>query len=543
MNFLTNLDYLGTQPTLYINGRTSYKTLLGAIISMVYLIILITGISYFFSLLISKETFTISNSDEFNPNMYTNWKDLELSIILVNNSGIPYSEQHRIYGVVAMWLKWEEYIKPDNSSGSRINMLPLNLEKCNLTKHFEDESLWRTVGYLNQSFCTDSQQNINLSKTNGATNFSFVNLWVHRCRNTTTKRDCYPEEKIEEELINANLAIRFKTFYFDHKKTDNIGMPYIFRDILLASSSIYRKLKYTMKEVEYFNEDGFIIPGSYPKNYKTFHNYRESTANQLDSSVPGSFLEISFENHILKQVVKKDYYKFQNMIADIGGLLKATLTILTLFSNYFSERMYFKNIIDVNMNSMQEKNTKSNNVPIRIPKLNIFTNRNHGNSQLNLIKFKADSQQNLSNLKNTPYEINNLSNLTKLNLVSQQKISKTDSKNFELNFYDLITPIWCIRNGLSKSKNLSMYYRYKKYIIEHLDVKNIVKKLNNLDKLILILTGNENKLILENCINPYSFDPKKLENLSEFNEVKTQILSHISDYILNSYFVEKNTML
>jgi hypothetical protein len=544
MKRITELDYLGTQPTLFINGKTSYKTFLGGTISIIFFISLIMGVSYFFSLLISKETFTISSSEEYNPNVFASWNNLEFSIVLVNNYGLPYPEQDRLYSVVAMWLKWEDYIKPDNTTGSQIKMVPIKLEKCNITKHFEDPSLWRTSNYLDSSYCTETNQNFNLSKTIGARNYTMINFWVHRCKNTTTKKDCYSEEKIEQDLLNANIAVRFKNFYFDHKKTKDIGMPYIFRDAFIASSSLYRRFKFTIQEVEYFNDHGLVFPGTVRNNYVTFNNYRESTAIKVDSLVPDSFLEISFENHVLKQIVKKNYYKFQNMIADIGGLLKAALTILTFFNNYFSDKLYFHDIIEENISSMCPKKIPSTNIA-HISKSKKVNNRNVVHSQINLLNY-ADNPLNKNKMKNSSFEINDQANVSKFYVNSELKTIKSENKKSQfcqLKLIEIIIPFWCIKKKICKNKNLAAHYSYKNFIIKLLDVRNIVKKINNLDKICTIITGNENKHILENCINPYFFEGRKLQIISEFNEVKTEILNTISDFILNSYVIERNTRI
>jgi hypothetical protein len=546
MNVFTALDYMGTKPTLYINGKTSYKTTLGGIISLIFSLCLIMGASYFLKLLISKEAFTISTSEEFYPDSFAIWRNLEFSIVLLNNYGLPYPDQDRLYGVAAMWMRWEDYIKPDNTKGAQMKMVPMKLEKCNLTKHYVDPLLWNNSNYLDLSYCTETNQNFNLSKTVGAKNFSMINIWVHRCKNTTFKNDCFSAEQIEQDLSNANVALRFKSYYFDHKKTKDIGMPYIFRDTSVGSTSLYRRLKFTMNEVEYITDDGFLFPTPVENKYVTFNSFRESNLMKVNPLVPGSLLEVSFEMHVLKQIIKKNYYKFQNMIADIGGLLKAVLTILTFFNNYFSDKLYFNDIIEQNICSMYEKKSSTNIV--HIAKSNIESkvfNKSIGNSHLNLLNFKVDNPKSKNIIKNHNYEINYDPKISNLNVIAELNTDNANTKKSkvsELKLIQIITPLWCFNKKFCSTKDLRAHHKYKKFIIKLLDVRNILKRMNILDKISLILTGSENKHILESCINPNFYEDGQVQApmVTEFDEVKNQILNTISDFILNSYVMEKN---
>jgi hypothetical protein len=47
------------------------------------------------------------------------------------------------------------------------------------------------------------------------------------------------------------VALTFKNFYFNHKNTGKTGTPYIFSDAPIASSTNYRRIRYTLKDVEY----------------------------------------------------------------------------------------------------------------------------------------------------------------------------------------------------------------------------------------------------------------------------------------------------
>lgn len=553
MNFFTALDYMGTKPTLFINSKSSYKTTLGGVLSTIYYICLVMGASYFLKLLIGREIYNVSTSEEFYPDSFANWTDLEFSLVLLNDYGLPFPEQDRIYSVSAMWMRWERYIKPDNTKGAFMNMVPIKLDKCNLTKHYEDASLWNSSNYVNLSYCTETNQNFNLSKSMGDINFSMVNFWVVKCTNSTVKNDCFPAEKIENFLSNSNVALRFKNYYFDHKKTKDIGMPYIFRDTSIGSSSLYRILKYTMNEVEYITDDGFLFSEPVKNNYVTFNSYRESSLKKINSMIPGSILEVSFQMNVLRQIINKNYYKFQSMVADIGGLLKATFTILTFINSYFSDRLYFHEVIEENINSMQEKKTTSSKI-IHIDKqkkasTNFSLVGNIANSHLDLLNFKIENASSKKMMKLNNQEIQTHHKISVANhQLSSQGNKEVDLKlaSPQLNIFEKILPVCCFNQKFCSTKGKLDHQNYLNFLLRLLDIKNITKRMNSLDKLSLILTGSENKHILENCINPTFYEDKQQNQIetpmtTEFSEVKNLVLNSISDYILNFYVIEKNS--
>ncbi len=80
MSIISSLDFLGTKPNMFIRGKTSNKTVLGGILSIGVTISLILGVFYFMSLLISRETFTVLQSDEYQPEAFADWNLQEISI-------------------------------------------------------------------------------------------------------------------------------------------------------------------------------------------------------------------------------------------------------------------------------------------------------------------------------------------------------------------------------------------------------------------------------------------------------------------------------
>lgn len=547
MKIITGFDYIGTKPSFYINGETSYKTTLGGLLSLMFTISILTGFCYFFNLLISKETFTVETSEEYYPDSFADWSKVDLSIFLLDKFGMPFRNQDRLYDVSSMWWKYEVDISTKNQNlGRGLKILPVKMETCNLT-NFSVPSLRKNSITLNISKCVAPDQKLNITKSSGVPNSSIILFWVSRCVNSTTKKNCYPPEKIEQDLMNANAVIQFNDYFYDHKRTENIGLPYLYTDTPIVSSTNYRRVKYTMRETEYSEDNGLILPNVETTNYVTFSSLRETVDFRTDQLVPGAVLGISFDMNVLKQKVKKNYYKFQNMLADIGGLYKAMLTLITFFNGYFSDRYYLNEIIEKNIDSMSKKKCTSLIAPITIlnndPKFSNSKMLNLEQSQNNLMYL----QKNKAYFNNKRYSSRQIEfftpekNRNTLNIISNiESNNTTPVKNNDVstesyskkNCPQIICPNWCFNSNSTSGKKLAMTGRFKKFMTDQLDIVKFFHNMNNFDKICIMLTGKENMKILDKCINP-NICEEDIDAISEFRNVKTKIISNLSNIIMN----------
>lgn len=461
---------------------------------------------------------------------------MEFSINLIDKLGMIYPESDRLFGITSMWSKYVEVLQPDNSTLSELKIFPIKLEKCN-SKHFSDPSLIPPMKWINNSFCLHPNQNFNLSKPFGHPNFSAVLFWIHRCKNSTTKLNCHPPEKIEKDLMNSNVALTFKNYYFDHKKTNNIGMPYVYTEAPVASTTNYRNVRYTFNEVEYTIDNGLIFSNTEVNHYVTFNNLRETIDFRTDPIIPGAFVAMTFNMNFLKKKISKNYYKFQNMLADLGGLYKAALVILSFINQYFSDKLYYNDVIEKNINSMLEKNNnvktpgRKNEYSNEIKNTNILNLEQSHNKLLNFSLVNIKSK----NLPAKEIYNNNLNRLKIFNTIKVKESMPYKSKesreilNFEkFNLKDIITPMWLHKCKSKSSKKFETHKKFQNFIIKQLDVANLINKLNNLDKILLILSNNKNKKIIEDCINPFYFENNSSSTSTEFLNVKNQILLGIN---------------
>jgi hypothetical protein len=567
MKLIKKFDYLGTKPELLINGQSRVKSLFGGVLSILLSSCLLLGTVYFINILYSREIYSVSQSDEFSLETYSNWDPREMSFYMVNKMGEDFPEPDRTFGVSILWFYYQVF----NQNGKNVPSLktiPVKMEKCDLDKHFKNsKELWSKEPSINLMYCTVPDQNFNITKPYGYNNFTSMSVYFHRCLNTTQKNNCLPKEDIDKLLLNAKGSIKFKNYYFNHLNSQNVGVPYIFTQAIPASVSIYRKGYLSLKNVQYETDDGLILPESKIENYVTYDNYRETVDFRQEVLVPGSLVGVNIDMASLRQNIKKNYYKLQNMLADLGGLFKALITIATYINYYFCEKLYYREIMQGNIDSLltdEQKNTFCDNKK--------YSNTSTINIKSTDIKFISESKLDLNNLgvvnKSSFDGVNNINknekpilNIEKkkiiinqsnpinpiviphLNLrnilekkrkkssfMSNPKILQKEKQfsdhgndiptnNFNFGILELIYPSFCFRKKSFSREKLKTYFLITKMIRMELDVVNIFRKLSIQDMLLLLYFDEDKKTIIENSINPkfYNYFISNYENLNTKN--------------------------
>ncbi len=145
--------------------------------------------------------------------------------------------------------------------------------------------------------------------------------------------------------------------YFDHNNLTTPAQPYLRYEIMHAgaSSVIFRQLYIDMKNVDYFTDVNYLVTNPEKVNYNIVERAWERTTTIKQSILPGAFSTITFGFGKIRQIYERKYYKLQNMLADLGGLVNALITLTLNFNLYFSNKTFFNKIIDFNTNSLYIK--------------------------------------------------------------------------------------------------------------------------------------------------------------------------------------------
>jgi hypothetical protein len=69
----------------------------------------------------------------------------------------------------------------------------------------------------------------------------------------------------------------------------------------------------------------------------------------MKTTIAQSIAAVSFNMNSMKTNYSKYFYKGQNWIADVGGLLKALVSLAGIINLHFSSNLYYYKILDASI--------------------------------------------------------------------------------------------------------------------------------------------------------------------------------------------------
>ena len=587
--FLLNCDFIGVSPRIYYKGNFRFKTQTGGILSLLLSLFLIIISIYFIYIFLSKESFTLYENLVTITRAHKIFKKEDFSIILLDKYFQNIENSSQIYSIYAdIWTDKRYY--DDGIFKSNTNITPVSIEKCNITNYDKFE-LWKNEKLINDSICFSEEaieSHINSTGVFGETGYTGVVFWISLCTNSTYKNNCYPIEKSKEILDNVFVYVKILDIYFDHGNLNNNAIEYIHSDLIQASSSIYKRVWYLFREVEYISDEGILFMEKKTKKFTTLSSSYNSVDQREKPTIENAFFALSLNMDGTKKLINRKYYKIQNLFADINGLFQIAYffsfsinfiycynrlsqnIINECVNNYidYSEYSIFTRKISLNATSSILLNSYLPKRQITVPKKN---KNNYYSSfkinEINSIKLKRIKSSYSNNFlnpnsNNNDYILhsNSHKNIIKDNqLLSSEKyrnkiIDKLENKfhkiQFKLNFFQNFNLhlVLCPKNlYFHKNKNLRNFSIIQEIISKQFEVINILKKINLIDKFDLSFFSNENiRNIFHRCYNPQTnFFFKKLfhENIVKTKIEKddeVNILREILNFEINEKLINNN---
>lgn len=281
-----------------------------------------------------------------------------------------------------------------------------------------------------------------------------------------------------------------------------------------VSPYLFRELTIGMKNVDYQSDTNYLVTNPQSTQYNILDYKTDITTTPKDNNIPGSFTSITYIMGSIKQKYSRKYYKLQNMLADLGGLVKALLTITLNINLYFSRKSFFNKVIDENINSLYIKSLRkektinemehaspkrllqsdkanveevrcdSERVPVKDERtLRSEVKHSRPGSNVELVKLSDD------NLTENNNKENNLTTNFKPPVELKRNLDVV-FKKFKINFCGYLLPAFCFKKGSLTSRQLELHSKFTEIVNGHLDILNISKKLHTLDKINYVLCGD-----------------------------------------------------
>jgi hypothetical protein len=477
-NFLKIFDFLGVKPSLYYDKNTIHQTCLGGFLSIFTGCLVLSAVFFFSNILLTRTNYNITMYESRNDFPFKNWTNEQISVLLVDRYMNEIKDWDRLFGYYAdSWWNKPSVNAETGLTTYKNEIKRVELEKCRVDHHFKgEEDLWRDQKLINSSICIKRDQQLPVQFLFGDLNFTSIVFWIHRCINNTIKTDCFPKEKIEKDLENVFLQVRFKDHYVDHSDFKIPEEPYIYSDMVQASSTAYKRTWYYFRNVIYQSDASLLFSETFDREFNSFAGTRDATDLRTSATIPGTFSVASFYNYPLKQTFKRKYYKIQNMMADAGGIVTGLVNISRLIFYFASWNLYYTDLINSNFfHYSGDLNLSASKQVIK-------------NSEVNIIKIHLPASDNrFSN------QVNNI-NIESVN----RAIVQRQTEPVKLSKFQTFLPPMC---HSKQNKMTNKYNTIINHIKKHFDSRELIKKINYVDKLAFIILGN-NQGLLEMFENP-----------------------------------------
>ena len=490
MGLIKKIDFLFQEVHFTFNkkGDTGLKTIFGGLLSLLTILLSMTVSSYFIFRLLFKTDATVilSTKQDSNIKLLYSYK-LPFLFRLSDTYSIPL-DYLKIYEIKVNY--WYSIPNPFNNITIQ-QIRNLTYKRCNINEHFNDfkkDFINFNNKDLESFFCLDPrEENYTFFGSYGdKDSFSYIHFEFFICNNETTKNQCLSKEEIKKILNDAYLDLRYINYNIESNKK-NVKSISIKSERVPISFSAYKRVWINFKTIDFISDNGILFSSTKEELFHQFSNLRIDTdLRDIDNGIlPGNFLSLTFSLNGEVSVFTKIYSKLQNVLATIGGFIKA-ITFFFHIVNYFNARnSYYKKLIkDFLIENQKAKKAQC----ILINKTNnIIYNLANNNSNYRL-NFK-DSYQN--------------------NFINNLDIKMKNKNNFKNSFKNTFNSF-----SFSLPKIIS---KKMKWYIEIINNKlNIINILNTLEEF------NKLKTLIQ-----------KKENINKTNSMTNDLL-HKNHYIINS---------
>ena len=490
MKIIKETDFLSQKVSLTINdkGDTSYKTLIGGIISILTVLFSIICCLYFLIRMLKREDLSVILSSQID--YYVNLTDshkLPFLFRLTDTNSIPYEEDEKLY-----YMTMSVWFGGSNDSSLAPTAIQykhsLNVSKCNLDIHFDSKykELFKGIENLNSYYCIEPR---NYSQTiyglyGSYYPFSYYSFTMRYCSNTTQNdNSCYSINEIKEKFATPYLDLIFLDYTINSLNSKNVEQVSIRKERFELSAKLYKRIYLYLENIKYITDTGYIFTHNKITSFFRYISSKVDT-NIYDTPVIAT---VSVMNSITSSTYHKKYTKFQDYLATIGGIIKV-ISLLANGLNYFNaENSYYLKIIKdfvIKNNFQQVEKKPSNSKIILKSKLNFHNS---------LIEY-SKGEISLNNNSNYDYNIQKKDNNEIFKIIHSHKILPplllNNKEKYILKIY---------KNFVNKRLNLISILKKLETITDFQEKKYYSSSINEAHGIKLVKKKNNN-FILENNI-------------------------------------------
>ena len=443
-----NLDLLHIPMSLSYKNEYFYTTNIGAFLTIICFVVILSLSLYEIKSLSDKTSFTIITNQYTDLSEQIDFSTRPLLFQLIDNAGHIMEPNDKLYEFKAFDMEW--IVGNDENGKQNYKVINTELEMGQCDKVLQDIPEYLIDYNLSKYTCLKSGQNLTSYGIMGdmSGGFKGFRIYLNKCNG---KSDCYNNSEIIKKLQN----IKFRVTYlglniniFNHENDDsNFQM---FSKSCSVSTNILKKFyfNFSIGRFHLFNDIIF--------KKKKIYNYIIGNRPNMDIDLdPSSTIDhnsntlayfcFNFDGNIIE--ISKEVKKLYDTLSVIGNTFNIVLTIIKIINNYYSNKILFVDIFKSVFLCKENLDIKFN----KFERINIIKKHNNYNSNkkhiLDLSDEIAINNNNINNNIKNDNNSNNSSNNIHNNNIKNNNSNNNNSHNSNNNIRNNNS------NNLKKSSN------------------------------------------------------------------------------------------
>ena len=475
------------------SGRSKMSTKLGSFFSL-----LIIGVMLYFFLssqMILKTNPSITSqivAREVRPDITLINQDFQMTVGVYDRSLVGYEIDESMFSI-----NLNQYNVTSDSNGiPRIEVKTNKIYICTSLIYYCAEDFNFTLkGYLNEAFS------------------QFISINIMICDNDTMNNTCKRKEEIDTFLNGKYLGVTYHDFPIDFNNYEDPLKDTQQFEYFAIDTKNSKKMSIFMKKNEFFDDDNLIVYDSklkietYTKDF-VLSDFSQSLIE--DKATPLAEILIFSSQNI--QEIKRNYQKFGQILATMSGIYNFLIIFCYMVMKILLEMKKKKHIMKYlydfdNYSLIYENSDKKNQ------KINFFENLYRKFIKKFIFKEGENNEVKLEFEK------------SKSSIKMQDENPQKKEKRFT-NFFKKLT----------KYPLLSFNEKYNEEYDNIINLRSILKNLQDLQKLKIILFDQTQLKLFHQLPKPKLLFNKKILNYSNVNDPAV----HLFDILNSKRLTEKN---
>ena len=334
---LLQIDFIGREPRLKINGAPRNQTIIGGILCILIYCIFILCALYFGQELVYRVLPKIIESTEIvdKDDTIAVGKDKFNFFFSILDKDSQYHYPSELVSSKLKMVKVSNNIK--ENEGNTKNEKEIKLKQCDSSDFAlrQKDTSYKRLD-LSKWMCIDidDSDNNNLITANGNyENYSYLKLKINDCEG----EECKEQDERVKIVENSVFILKYFDFQFNHREFNDYYSDMIFEEKIIMDFNFRKETLFTLEQISFKTDIGYMFEDFREKKFHNVKSIKEFVHLNDNTETDSISMSLYFQLGTRKHINYRKYYKFQNWVAELGGIVRA-LTLVASVINYFNDK-------------------------------------------------------------------------------------------------------------------------------------------------------------------------------------------------------------